>query len=121
MTPAPAEPIPILIGGHAEAALRRAVRCDGWMHGGSGRKELDRLLNRLNEIRNEEGCTKPFEIHVMSADAYTADGIKRLEDKGVTDAIVGFRNPYVMGNDDEPLDTKVRHLESFAEKVMAKV
>ena len=121
MTPAPAEPIPILIGGHAEAALRRAVRCDGWMHGGSGRKELDRLLNRLNEIRNEEGCTKPFEIHVMSADAFTTDGIKRLEDKGVTDAIVGFRNPYVMGNDDEPLDTKVRHLESFAEKVMAKV
>jgi hypothetical protein len=57
----------------------------------------------------------------MSADAYTTDGIKRLEDKGVTDAIVGFRNPYVMGNDDEALDTKVRHLESFAEKVMAKV
>ena len=33
----------------------------------------------------------------MSVDAYTPDGIKRLEDKGVTDAIVGFRNPYIMG------------------------
>ena len=63
------------------------------MHGGSGRKELDRLINRLKEIRDEEGRTGLFEIHVMSADAYTPDGIKRLEDKGVTDAIVGFRNP----------------------------
>ena len=44
MTPAPSEPIPILVGGHAEAALRRAARCDGWMHGGSRRKELDRLI-----------------------------------------------------------------------------
>ena len=60
--------------------------------------ELDRLINRLNEIRDAEGRTGPFEIHVMSADAYTPDGIKRLEDKGVTNAIVGFRNPYIMGH-----------------------
>jgi hypothetical protein len=57
----------------------------------------------------------------MSADAFTPDGIKRLEDKGVTDAIVGFRNPYVMGSDSEPLDAKIRSLETFAEKVMANV
>ena len=57
----------------------------------------------------------------MSADAYTPDGIKRLEDKGVTNAIVGFRNPYIMGPDTEPLDDKIRHLEEFAEKVIAKV
>ena len=57
----------------------------------------------------------------MSADAYTPDGIKRLEDKGVTDAIVGFRNPYIIGRDTEPLDTKIRSLEMFAEKVIAKV
>jgi alkanesulfonate monooxygenase SsuD/methylene tetrahydromethanopterin reductase-like flavin-dependent oxidoreductase (luciferase family) len=121
MTPAPSEPIPILIGGHAEAALRRAARCDGWMHGGGSAEELDRLINRLNEIRDEQGRSGPFEIHVISADAYTPDGIKRLEDRGVTDAIVGFRNPYIMGSDTEPLETKIRHLERFAEKVVAKV
>ncbi len=121
MTPAPTKPIPILVGGHAEAALKRAARCDGWMHGGGQPEELDQLIKRLNQIRTEEGRTGPFEIHVISADAYTLDGIKRLEDKGVTDVIVGFRIPYIMGLDTEPLDDKIRHLEAFAERVMAKL
>jgi len=73
MTPAPSKPIPILIGGHAEAALKRAARCDGWMHGGGQREELDRLIKRLNQIRDEEGRTGPFEIHVISVDAFTLD------------------------------------------------
>lgn len=121
MTPAPTKPIPILIGGHAEAALKRAARCDGWMHGGGGPDELDQLIKRLNQIRDEGGQTGPFEIHVISADAYTLDGIKRLEDKGVTDVIVGFRIPYIMGTDTEPLNDKIRHLESFAERVIHKL
>jgi probable F420-dependent oxidoreductase len=121
MTPAPTQPVPILVGGHAEAALRRAARCDGWMHGGGDADELDRLIKQLNEIRAEEGHNGPFEIHVISLDAFTLDGVKRLEDKGVTDVIVGFRIPYIMGSDTESLDTKIRHLESFAEKVVAKV
>jgi alkanesulfonate monooxygenase SsuD/methylene tetrahydromethanopterin reductase-like flavin-dependent oxidoreductase (luciferase family) len=121
MTPAPSKPIPILVGGHAEAALKRAARCDGWMHGGGQPDELDRLIKRLNQIREEEALTGPFEIHVISGDAFTLDGIKRLEDKGVTDVIVGFRLPYIMGQDTEPLDAKIRHLEKFADNVIAKV
>jgi alkanesulfonate monooxygenase SsuD/methylene tetrahydromethanopterin reductase-like flavin-dependent oxidoreductase (luciferase family) len=120
MTPAPTKPIPILVGGHAEAALKRAARCDGWMHGGGEPGELDRLIKRLKQIRDEEGRTGPFEIHVISIDAFTLDGIKRLEDKGVTDVIVGFRIPYIEGPDTEPLDTKIRNLERFAEHVIAK-
>ncbi len=58
---------------------------------------------------------------MISIDAYTADGIKRLEDKGVTDVIVGFRIPYIMGQDTEPLDAKIRNLEMFAENVIARV
>ena len=52
---------------------------------------------------------------------YSLDGIKRLEDKGVTDCIVGFRIPYIKGPDTEPLEKKVEHLERFAEDVIAKV
>ncbi|EUA01063.1 luciferase-like monooxygenase family protein [Mycobacterium kansasii 824] len=122
MSPAPTQPIPILVGGHADAALRRAARLDGWMHGGgTSAEELDRLIARVKRFRDEQGKTGPFEIHVISMDAYTTDGVKRLEDKGVTDVIVGFRWPYVKGPDTEPLEQKIRHLERYAEKVIAKV
>ena len=85
-------------------------------------EDLDELLAKLNRYREEEGTTdKDFQIHVISIDGFTVDGVKRLEDKGVTDVIVGFRVPYVEGPDTEPLDSKIRNLEWFAENVIAKV
>ncbi|HZC69788.1 MAG TPA: TIGR03619 family F420-dependent LLM class oxidoreductase [Jatrophihabitans sp.] len=120
--PTPSEPIPLLVGGHADPALRRAVtRGDGWMHGGGASEELDALLAKIAAIRKAEGLQDaPFEIHVISLDAYTSDGVKRLEDRGVTDVIVGFRVPYIVGPDTEPLDKKIEHLNRYAENVMAR-
>src|SRR5690349_20133365 len=64
-TPALTERVPLLVGGHAVAALRRAVRKgDGWMHAGGDGEELDRMLTRLAEIRREEGDDRSdFEVH----------------------------------------------------------
>ncbi len=123
MTPAPTEPIPLLVGGHADLALRRAViRGDGWMHGGGPGEELDALLDKIADIRKAEGKTnEPFEIHVISTDAYSVDGCKRLADKGITDVIVGFRLPYIKGPDTEPLQKKIDHLNWYADNIIAKV
>lgn len=122
-SPAPTEKIPLLVGGHSDAALRRAVRKgDGWMHAGGDGEELDRLLTRLAEIRAEEGDTRDdFEIHVISYDAYSLDGIKKLADKGVTDCIVGFRVPYIKGPDTEPLQTKIDNLNRYADSIISQV
>jgi len=122
LNPAPTKPIPILIGGHAEPALRRAARLgDGWMHAGGDPELLKKYLTRIQELRTEYGREKEdFEIHVISMDAFTADGIKRLEDLGVTDVIVGFRNAY-SGVDDQSLEQKLTALRGFADNVIAKV
>jgi len=121
ISPVPSEPIPILVGGHAPAALRRAARADGWLHGGGDPADLPGLLSKLREIRQAEGTSdKPFEIHVISLDAYSLDGIRRLEEQGVTDVIVGFRWPYAVGPDTETLQEKLDNLRRYADDVIAK-
>jgi probable F420-dependent oxidoreductase len=122
IAPVPTAPIPILIGGHSDAALRRAARLgDGWLHGGGDPADLPALLARLAEHRRTAGTIgRPFEVHVISADAYTPDGIARLTDQGVTDVIVGFRWPYHTGPDPEPLPAKLAHLRRYADKVIAR-
>ena len=56
IAPVPAEPIPVLIGGHSDAALRRAARLgDGWLHGGGDPADLPGLLERLARFRRLGG------------------------------------------------------------------
>jgi probable F420-dependent oxidoreductase len=123
IAPVPSSPIPVLIGGHGEAALRRAARAgDGWLHGGGDPDQLPGLLARLGELRRQEGTSgRPFEVHVICLDAFSVDGVRRLADQGVTDVIVGFCWPYAVGADAEPLAEKITSLQRYAERVIARV
>ena len=120
--PGVTEPIPILIGGHSEAALKRAARLgDGWMHAGGDPAELDTYLARLQELRVEAGREKePFEVHAISLDAYSPEGLEKLEAAGVTDVIVGFRDAYQPGADTQTLDEKLTMMHWYADEIIAK-
>lgn len=121
--PVPTEPIPLLVGGHSDAALRRAARLgDGWMHAGGDPDELDAAITRLGELRQEYGrADDPFEIHVISLDGWSVEGAEKLAEKGVTDVIVGFRDAYQVPQDTETLEQKVEALQQFADDVVSKV
>ncbi|OLT33921.1 LLM class F420-dependent oxidoreductase [Actinomadura sp. CNU-125] len=121
--PVPTRPIPILVGGHSDAALRRAVRKgDGWIHAGGTREELDGLLGKLQTmLAAEDRGGRPFAIQVTSPEAFTPDGVRRLQDRGVNEVRVTFRNPYIQGEDPEPLAKKIENLERYAADVIAKV
>jgi probable F420-dependent oxidoreductase len=121
--PTPTEPIPILIGGHSDRALRRAARAgDGWVHAGGDPDTLASLLDRLQQFRQDEATAhKPFEIHVISLDAFSVEGVHRLEDLGVTDVIVGFSDPYSPEPDPQSLNQKLELLRGFADDVIGPV
>ena len=91
------------------------------MHGGGEPEELARCSTELKRAPRGGGPDRrPFEIHVISIDAYTARRRPRLEDLGVTDVIVGFRDPLHDPPGHPAARRKIRNLEWFAENVIAK-
>lgn len=123
LCPVSSKPLPILIGGHSDAALKRAAQYgDGWLHGGGDVDELEPLLKKLKGYLKDFGRENDsFDIHAISMDAFSVDGVKRMEDLGITDAIVGFHNIYSLEQDDEPLEAKLNAIDNFAETVIAKL
>ncbi len=118
MAPVPAQPVPILVGGHAAPALRRAARLgDGWISANSDYAALQDMIASLNGFRREFGTDHngDFEIHAMDTTAGGLDDYRRLADLGVTDICVTPWNPYAPGMDRE---RKLAALEGFAEAVI---
>ncbi len=115
MCPTPTRPTPLLIGGHAEPALRRAARVgDGWMCAGASLDDLAAYIAQLNQLREEyRTADRPFRIYTTGQDAFSREGIEQLEAIGVTDVIIGFRDVYAL-EEDKPLEEKIAQLEWYA-------
>ena len=98
MNPVPEKPAPILIGGHAAPALKRAARLgDGWISANSDYESLSKLIAELNGYRKEFGTAhrKDFEIHVIDSNARSAADFQRLEALGATEAALIAWGPEV--------------------------
>jgi probable F420-dependent oxidoreductase len=119
ISPAPAEPVPIYVGGHAEPSLRRAARLgDGWISANSTLDELGRLLEQLRGQLDQCGRDgRPFVVSALAIDAMGPDGFRRMEELGVTDAqVVPW---YFYGGDPDALATQRDSLARFADEVIA--
>ena len=120
MAPAPAQPVPILIGGHSETALRRAARVgDGWMGVYYGVDELIPIVERLQGYRAEYGTAeRPFEIQASVVDRLPSPEVcAQLEQVGVTTLIT---SAWMMeGLQFASRDDNVRALERFGETYIA--
>jgi len=119
LCPVPTEPVPILIGGHAEPALRRAGRLgDGWISANTDLATYQDFQRRIDAYRREAGREHlPFEYQAMTAEAYSPDGVKRLRDIGVHEVIVAFRDVYRC-QPDTSLEHKLGEMRWYAENII---
>ncbi|WP_373080812.1 TIGR03619 family F420-dependent LLM class oxidoreductase [Zhongshania sp.] len=118
LCPSPKTPIPILIGGHSDAALKRAAHLgDGWIGAGASIEEYGVLIGKLNEFRKQyQRDHLPFAIHVSSADVYSTAGQDALANLGVNECHIAFRNAYDGTPDTLSTDQKIDQMQKFAAK-----
>jgi probable F420-dependent oxidoreductase len=122
MSPAPRQPVPIYVGGHTEAGLRRAARTgDGWTSAMIKFDDLRQVIARLGELRAEYGrADQPFEIQAVCIDKFGVDGYRDLFEAGVTDIIVMPWMNYGIGFDGE-LAAKQDAVRRFTHDVIERV
>lgn len=86
ISPAPDRPVPVYVGGHSAAGLRRAARAgDGWISVNTTTEQLVAAIARLAGLRAEYGTSdRPFEIDISPTDVHDLDGYRELEKAGAT-------------------------------------
>ena len=86
--PVQAGGVPIAVGGHTEAAARRAGRLgDEFFPGVVGGDQLGGLIGVMREAAKKAG-RDPDSIGITAGGAMDPDGVKRLADEGITRVVV---------------------------------
>ena len=122
MSPVPSAPVPILIGGESDIAMRRAAKWNGWisapLDGDLG--HLPSTIARLAKARREtEAAKELFEIAVIMKRIPDLDLCRRLESLGVTSVLLNCW--YQLGHPICSVDFKRGTMEEFADNVIAKM
>lgn len=118
MSPGTTEPLPIMVGGYAPAALTRAARFDGWMATSHEENDIYPLLDNLHAARVAQADSER-DFDIWTGVINPGQGAhERLAEAGVT--MVNGTNFL----DDSgkatlsSIDDKKRRLENFAERFL---
>ena len=131
MSPAPARPIPIYVGGHSSRALDRAARLgDGWLGGTYDLAEILESLAVLERLRKQHGReNEPFGAMAAMHPAPDLATCRRLEDAGLTMLVVApWLSAQSAGHEAEhtgdrydSFKAKRAAMEEFAESIITRM
>lgn len=118
VSPVPPAPVPILLGGTAPVALRRAAAVgDGWIGAGNHPDEVPGVLAEFRRLRAEAGrAAEPFYTLVGLSAPADVDTLKRLGELGMS-ATVSYPFRYSIG-ERSSLAEKRRVMQDYAETVI---
>ncbi|HEX2577919.1 MAG TPA: TIGR03619 family F420-dependent LLM class oxidoreductase [Aquihabitans sp.] len=120
MEPAPPGAVPILVGGHSDAALGRAARLgDGWIGAQASHDDLAALIGRLHvELDRADRPTEGYEVHATPLVPATPEAMAALADAGLTGVITV---PWYFRGGGDPNDASFQDesIHWFAETVIA--
>lgn len=116
MSPAPERPVPIIVGGLSDRALRRAATIgDGWISDLHTTEELRGYLAKLRAFRADSPrANEPMTVMVSCLDAFDRDAYAELEGIGATHVLT---KPWVFyhGECENDLAAKIDGVKRFAD------
>ena len=121
VSPAPTQPVPIHVGGHTEAAMKRAARAgDGIITIGLKGEDLPTFAAKMKALRKQYGKpTAGFRIFAFNPKPLDIGEYQRLEELGITDFSA---NLAAVNNGKVPvtLDEKKEAMKRFHGEIVAK-